>query len=91
MQVIPTHKQLIEMGHGELLRPIRAHGGTSAVTRKLGFEPQRGALTTMDALRANIARLQAAVGLCAHDMPTKKELRDHGATTIKIPIMDIYS
>lgn len=73
------------MGHGELLRPIRVHGGTAEVTRKLGFEPQRGALTTTEALRTSICRLQAAVGLCDHDMPTKKQLKKHGMATVRYP------
>ena len=77
--MLPTHKQLIELGHGELLRAIQLHGGTSEVTRKLGFEPLRGSLTSMEALRSSIDRLQSVAGACAGDMPTKAQLKEHGA------------
>lgn len=67
------------MGCGSLVRAIQLHGGTVEVTRKLGFEPQRGNLSTLLALWAQISALQAVAGIPAADMPTKAELRQHGA------------
>ena len=77
--MLPTFKELQELGHGSLLCAIKLHGGAVEVTRKLGFQPRRGNLGTLLALWTQIRGLQAAAAIPAAHMPTKAELRLHGA------------
>lgn len=44
LQVLPTHKRLLALRRGDVVRAIKMHGGSAAVAGRLGLQFQHGSL-----------------------------------------------
>jgi protein-tyrosine-phosphatase len=79
---LPTQRQLLAAGRGDLLRAIRQHGGSSVVAERLGVSVRRGSGWTVNEVWQELAEFaggdEAESGLCLVGLPTRQELTQEG-------------